>query len=813
MVTLKGTPARLAATLAVTALAVTARWLLKPVLGTELPYVTLFAAVVLAAWHAGTGYALLASALGLVAAQRLFVANAMSGSAEVAGAAAYLVSCAVVILFGAALRRTERRALASAEETRRQQELAQREIEVRRRAESALALQKEWLRVTLASIGDGVLATDVEGRVTLLNAVAQRLIGWSEEEARGQPLEDVFRMIDERTRQPVPDVVGEALRGGGGAGLEGHRLLVARDGSERPIDDSTAPIRDEQGRVLGVVLVFRDVGERRSVHDLRRQVLDQLARQHERLQLLNDAASQLLGSDDPDVIARDLFLRLEKHLGLHAYVNYVMSDDGRELVLRASGGIPEGASVPRLRPGEGLSGLVAQTLRPHHAGHIQVSNDPALRSLRELGFRCAVSHPLLSEGRLIGTLAFVSRSRDQFDEEEIELLGTAAGYVAVAYQRARLVRELREADRRKDVFLATLAHELRNPLAPIRNALELLRRPGVARKVAESARAMLDRQVGQIVRLVDDLLDHSRITRGVAELRREDVELASAVDGALETVRPFLEERGHEVELALPKEPVRLDADPVRLVQILGNLLSNAGKYTPTSGTIRIEAAVEGEFVAVSVSDTGEGIAAEDLPRVFDVFTQVSPGKTGGLGIGLSLVKGLVEIHGGTVTARSPGRGAGSTFTVRLPLLRRKQAAAAPAPQRRDDPQGSDGTARRRRILVVDDNTDSVESMALLLSELGHDVRTARDGHSALEQASAFDPEVVLLDIGMPGMDGYSAARRMRALPGGAARRIVALTGWGQEEDRRRTRAAGFDAHVTKPVDPQTLRQIIDPSP
>ena len=554
MVTLKGTPARLAATLAVTALAVTARWLLKPVLGTELPYVTLFAAVVLAAWHAGTGYALLASALGLVAAQRLFVANAMSDSAEVAGAAAYLVSCAVVILFGAALRRTERRALSSAEETRRQQELAQREIEVRRRAESALALQKEWLRVTLASIGDGVLATDVEGRVTLLNAVAQRLIGWSEEEARGQPLEDVFRMIDERTRQPVPDVVGEALRGGGGAGLEGHRLLVARDGSERPIDDSTAPIRDEQGRVLGVVLVFRDVGERRSVHDLRRQVLDQLARQHERLQLLNDAAGQLLGSDDPDVIARDLFLRLEKHLGLHAYVNYVMSDDGRELVLRASGGIPEGASVPRLRPGEGLSGLVAQTLRPHHAGHIQVSNDPALRSLRELGFRAAVSHPLLSEGRLIGTLAFVSRTRDQFDEEEIELLGTAAGYVAVAYQRARLVRELREADRRKDVFLATLAHELRNPLAPIRNALELLRRPGVARKIAESARAMLDRQVGQIVRLVDDLLDHSRITRGVAELRREEVELASAVGGALETVRPFLEERGHEVDLALPKE-------------------------------------------------------------------------------------------------------------------------------------------------------------------------------------------------------------------------------------------------------------------
>jgi PAS domain S-box-containing protein len=812
MVTLKGTPARLAATLAVTALAVTARWLLQPLLGTELPYVTLFAAVVLAAWHAGTSYALMSAALGLVAAQKLFVASSLSGSAELAGAAAYLVSCGVVILFGAALRRAERGALQSAEETRRQQQLAQREIDVRRRAESALALQTEWLRVTLASIGDGVVATDVEGRVTLLNAVAQRLTGWSEEEARGQSLQAVYRVIDERSRQPAPDVVGEALRGGGGPAPEGDRLLVARDGSERPVDESTAPIRDEQGRVLGVVLVFRDVGERRSVHDLRRQVLDQLARQHERLQLLNDAASQLLGSDDPDVIARDLFLRLEKHLGLHAYVNYVMSDDGSELVLRASGGIPEGQSVPRLKPGEGLSGLVAQTLRPHHAGHLQVSNDPALRGLRELGFRAAVSHPLLSEGRLIGTLAFVSRSRDQFDAEEIELLGTAAGYVAVAYQRARLLRELREADRRKDVFLATLAHELRNPLAPIRNALELLRRPGVARKIEEQARGVLDRQVGQIVRLVDDLLDHSRITRGVAELRREEVELASAVDGALETLRPLLEEKGHAVELALPQEPLRLDADPVRLVQILGNLLSNAGKYTAPGGRIRIEAAAEGDFVAVSVSDSGEGIAAADLPRVFDVFTQVSPGRPGGLGIGLSLVKGLVEIHGGTVSARSPGPGAGSTFTVRLPRLRQKSVPLELAPPARPQARADVATARRRRILVVDDNTDSVESMALLLSELGHDVRTARDGHSALEQASAFDPEVVLLDIGMPGMDGYSAARRMRALPGGAARRIVALTGWGQEEDRRRTRAAGFDAHLTKPVDPQTLRQVIDPS-
>jgi PAS domain S-box-containing protein len=805
MVTLKGTRTRLAATLAVTALAIAVRWLLDPLLGSRLPFVTLFAGVVLVAWHAGTPYALLAAGLGLVAAQKLFVQSSLYESAGLSSGAAYLVSCGLVILFGEALRRAERRALSSAEETGRQQELAQREIEVRRNAEAALVLQKEWLRVTLASIGDGVVATDVEGRVTLLNAEAQRLLGWGEEEARGQPLTAIFRVLDERTREPVADVVGEALRGGKGGGQEGHLLLVGRDGNERPIDDTAAPIRDEQGRVLGSVLVFRDVGERRSVNELRRQVLDQLARQHDRLQLLNDAAATLLGTDDPDAIARDLFLRLEKHLALHAFLNYVKSDSDDELVLRASGGIPESHLVPRLRPGEGLTGLVAQTLRPHHAGHLQVSNDPALRGLRELGFHAVVSLPLLADGRLIGTLAFASHSRDQFDAEEIELLSTAAGYVAVAYQRARLVRELRAADRRKDVFLATLAHELRNPLAPIRNALELLR-PGAGQQVADSARGVLERQVNQIVRLVDDLLDHSRITRGVAELRREDAPLESAVKGALETVRPLLDERGHRLTLALPEAPVHLDADPVRLVQILGNLLSNACKYTPPGGEIRVGAELDGDSVTVSVSDTGEGIAAEDLPRIFDTFTQLGPRRPEGLGIGLSLVKGLVELHGGTITAESAGPGAGSTFLLRLPRSSPNATAGARASEPRAEP-----VRRRRRVLVVDDNTDSVESMALLLSALGHDVRTARDGPTALDEANRFDPEVVLLDIGMPGMDGYSAARRMRALPGGADRTIVALTGWGQEEDRRRTRAAGFDAHLVKPVDPQTLRRVIDP--
>jgi PAS domain S-box-containing protein len=814
MVTLDGTPARLAATLAVTALAILVRALLAPLLGAELPFVTLYAAVVLAAWHAGTGYALLSTAVGLLAAERLFVSRELSGAAGLAGALAFLASSGLVVLFGRALRTAERRALASAENARLQQELLQREIGVRRRTEAALALQQQWLRVTLASIADGVVATDVLGRITLLNGVAQRLTGWSEEEARGQPLATVLRVVDEATREPVVDLVAEVLRSGGAVGLQSRALLMRRDGTAEPIDDSAAPIRDEAGAVLGVVVAFRDVGEKRRVDDLRRQALEDLARQHERLQLLNEAAAQLLASDDPDAIARDLFLRLERHLGLHAYLNYVMSDAGDALELRAWGGIPEGHSVPRLRPGEGLSGLVAQTLRPHHAGHLQASNDPALAGLRALGFRAAVSHPLLAEGRLIGTLAFASRSRDRFLPEELELIGTAAGYVALAYQRARLVRELREADRRKDVFLATLSHELRNSLAPISNAIELLRRRGVARAVADAARGVLERQVGQIVRLVDDLLDHARITSGVAELRLEDMELARAVDGAVETVRPLLEKEGHRLTVALPEAPVRLRADPGRLVQVLVNLLSNACRYTPKGGEIALEAAREDGSAVVRVADNGEGIASEDLPRIFETFTRASAGRHGGLGIGLSLVKGLVELHGGQVSAHSAGRGAGSVFTVSLPLLAAEATAAAErADAAPEPPQPPARVTTKRRVLVVDDSPDSVESLTLLVQALGHEVRAARDGATALEAARAFAPEVVLLDIGMPGMDGYTAARSLREQPGGGSLRIVALTGWGQDADRQRTLAAGFDAHLTKPVDPATLDQVIDPAP
>ena len=382
-------------------------------------------------------------------------------------------------------------------------------------------------------------------------------------------------------------------------------------------------------------------------------------------------------------------------------------------------------------------------------------------------------------------------------------------------ERERLEGELRrhaeqlaDTDRRKDEFLATLAHELRNPLAPVRNALQILCLAGDNRLAAEQARAMMDRQVQQLVRLVDDLLDVSRVTRGKVELKKERGAVSSIVATAVETSRPLIEAARHELTISLPAETIEVEADPTRLAQVLSNLLNNAAKYTDPGGKIWLTAAREGDQACVRVRDTGIGIAAEMLPRVFDMFMQVdrSSGRgQGGLGVGLALVRTLLDMHGGTVEARSDGTGRGSEFTVRLPV----------APERRP-PQGRGETEGGvaiplpvRRVLVVDDNADAAQSLAMLLRMLGQDVRTAPDGHSALEAARVSMPEVAFLDIGLPGMTGHELARRLRGAPDGDRVLLVAVTGWGQEEDRRRSQEAGFDYHLTKPADPEALQRLL----
>ena len=427
-----------------------------------------------------------------------------------------------------------------------------------------------------------------------------------------------------------------------------------------------------------------------------------------------------------------------------------------------------------------------------------------LRLLRALGLRSYLCVPLRLRDRTLGTITFITaESGRRYGPDDLRVAEDLARRITVALENARLYHALQEADRRKDEFLATLAHELRNPLAPVRTGLEVLKLapPG---PVADAARAMMERQLGHMVRLVDDLLDVSRVSRGKLELKKTRITLQVVLDAALETSRPALEAGRHTLRVSIPGEPVWLDADLTRLAQVVGNLLANAAKYTPDGGHVILDARREGNEALVSVSDDGLGIPPEMLDRVFEMFAQVNrtlDRAQGGLGIGLALVRRLVDMHGGTVTAASPGPGRGSTFTLRLPVADAIEVSARP-------PAG-DAAPGGQRILVVDDNRDAAESLSLMLELSGHDVRSAHDGPAALEIVRGFIPEVVFLDIGMPGMDGYAVARRLRADSGLAGAVLVALTGWGSEDDKRRAGEAGFDHHLTKPVAAQEVVEVL----
>jgi PAS domain S-box-containing protein len=366
----------------------------------------------------------------------------------------------------------------------------------------------------------------------------------------------------------------------------------------------------------------------------------------------------------------------------------------------------------------------------------------------------------------------------------------------------------RRAEQHKDDFIALLAHELRNPLAPIRNGLEVIRLAPGERDIVRQAQEVMQRQLGHMVRLIDDLLDVSRISRNKMELRRSPVSLQDLVANAVETSRPVIDAARHSLELRLPADPVILDADTTRMAQVLSNLLANSAKYTNPGGRIVLQAHVDDRDVVISVSDNGVGIEPAMLPHVFEMFSQagaVLERSRGGLGIGLALVRGLVEMHGGHVSAWSEGVDRGSTFTIRLPRAPRQPAGSGAATLRAPVPH-----ARSGRVLVADDNEDAAASLARVLALLGNEVRTARDGVEAIAMVQSFAPEIVLMDVAMPRMNGYEAARRLRALPGGEKLIIVALTGWGLEADRERSREAGCDGHLVKPVSLMELEAMLD---
>ena len=423
----------------------------------------------------------------------------------------------------------------------------------------------------------------------------------------------------------------------------------------------------------------------------------------------------------------------------------------------------------------------------------------ALRSLETLGNVTLLERPVRVPALVSAVRAALRGRRRQYQIRD-HLVETK-----------RTADTLREADRRKDEFLAILAHELRNPLAPLRHALEMLRLAPESREAAGWARDIMERQVGQMVRLIDDLLDLSRVSRGKVRLERQPVAMEAIVHDALEVCRPAIDAVGHALHVSLPDAPVVLEGDRTRLVQILCNLLSNAAKYTPPGGRIEVAARAEAEEAVISVSDNGVGIPAPMLARVFDMFTQVEntlERSQGGLGIGLTLVKRLTELHGGRVEAHSEGSGHGSRFVLRLP--RARQAALDDG--RAQEPAAPKAGRRQRlaqRILVADDNRDAADSLASMLRLLGHDVKIAYDGAEAVALAESFRPQLALLDIGMPRLNGYEAARAIRAQAAPREVLLVALTGWGQPEDRRRSRLAGFHHHFVKPVDPAMLTRLL----
>jgi PAS domain S-box-containing protein len=634
---------------------------------------------------------------------------------------------------------------------------AQSILAARQRAEEELRKQSEWLRITLASIGDAVISTDGAGGVTFMNTVAEALTGWPQADAIGRPLPEVFRIVHDETRTPMENPAIRALEPGAVVSPADRTVLISRTGAEHRIEHKAAPIRDEVGSAVGAVLVFRDVSEGRRT---------ELARAH---------LAAIVDSSEDAIVSKTLRgIILSWNTGAERLFGY----SSPEAV-----GQPITILIPpeRINEEDEILSRIARGERIEHFETVRVTSDG-----RRLDVSLTVSPIRDVSGEIIGVSKI---ARDITDRRLAE-------------------QALREADRKKDEFIALLAHELRNPLAPMRSALQVMRAAPSDAKALTGARHVMERQLGHMVRLIDDLLDISRIGQQKLELRRTRVTLADVVHSAVETARPVIDASGHRLAVSLPASPVHLDGDLTRLSQVFSNLLTNSAKYTHPGGLIELVAEATNEKVRVSVRDNGIGVPAGALESIFDMFSQVDRSlehSTGGLGIGLALVRGLVEMHGGTVTAASDGQDRGSTFTVTLPVLTSVSASIPPFAS----PAEASPAAQRRRVLVVDDSRDAAEMMAMMLEFMGNEVRTAFTGTQAIAAAGAFRPELILMDIGMPELDGYEAARRIRDEPWGRDICIIALTGWGQDRDRVRSREAGCDGHLVKPVEPAALERLL----
>lgn len=850
-------------------MAVALRWALDPVMGDTLPLVTLFGAVAAAAWLGGYRLAIPIALLGYLICHYLFIPPRydldLGNTANVVGLVAYLFTCTFIILFG----------------------------EVARRAQARANESREVFRVTLRSIGDAVITTDTNGCITYLNEIAESLTGWSHEEALGEPLGRVFHIVNEATRNPVESPATRALREGIVVGLANHTVLIRKDGSECPIDDSAAPIRNEQGHVSGCVLIFRDVTAQRLAE---REKANQLITARQLAAIVESSNDAIIGKSLDGIIqswnaaAERLFgYTAEEAIGQHIALvippERLAEEDEIIMSLRAGQRVADFETERVRRDGQKIN--VRLTISPikDEEGNVtgaskiarDVTDRKRVESERQKFVTLIENSPdFIGMCDLDGLPFFVNRAGlemvglesieearrtpvaefffpedrplmmekffpDVFQhgrgEIEIRFRHFKTGHARwmaykvvmltdeadrpVAYatvsqdvtERKRLSDDLRrlaadlsETDRRKNEFLATLAHELRNPLAPMSNMLEVVKRSNGDSSVVKRAFETIERQLGQMVRLVDDLLDLNRITHDRLELRRSEVELSSVIQQAVEVARPLLDAASHELTIDIPKEAIYMNADSARLAQLFGNLLNNSSKYTRPQGKIWLSAEqVDGEVV-VAVKDNGAGIPPDKLSSIFDMFMQVdrtAERSQGGLGIGLTLVKRLAEMHGGSIEARSGGEGQGSEFIVRLPVLSQPTDGASPVSGHASE------SPPQRHILIVDDNLDSAESLSMLLEITGNKTYVAHDGLEAVESIEKYRPEVVLLDIGLPKLDGHEVCRRVRSQPWGRDIIIIALTGWGQDADRRKSTEAGFNGHLVKPVDYDQLLALL----
>ncbi|QDT71377.1 Aerobic respiration control sensor protein ArcB [Lacipirellula limnantheis] len=896
--------------IAAVAVAAAARYLLNRVLPPgAVPFITFFPAVVLASWYGGLWPGVTAAVAAYLTADWCFVPP--DGLAIVNGNDQALIELAMFSFMAALI-----------------VALAHHLHQANARARSAAAdadHRGEMLRITLASIGDGVIATDPEGCVTFMNAVAEAQTGWTSAEAGGKPIADVFHIVNEQTRQIVENPCELVLRTGKVVGLANHTILIARDGTERPIEDSAAPIMDATGRIYGMILVFTDATYQRKTQSALQQLAAIVEHSDDaviskNLQGIitswNDAAQRLYGFTAEEAVGRHISLivpdhhrdelavimeRLSRGERIDHWDTTRMRKDGSlvDVSLRISPiknpyGEVVGASKvardvsQRKRTEEALQFLadtsaslaalidrgsalqqaaasmipffadwcVVYALRPDgsignpasahrdpakqqllrdflaeypvdwdspsvtvqawRTGKTQFipqltdeqlrklgRNDRLMKSLWTLKPQSVISVPLKIRERTIGVISFVqSESTRPYVEADIPLAEDLARRVATALDNAQLLSSIRESERQKDEFLAMLAHELRNPLAAIRYAADAASLPA-----PESNGEMLDvinRQANNLTRIIDSLLDISRISQEKIQLRREQIDAATIIERAAMAIQPILEERGDRLRVELADEPLPLFVDATRAEQIIANLLTNAAKYSPEGSEVTLQAfAREGEAV-IQVIDHGIGISAEMLPRVFDLFAQADrtlDRSQGGLGIGLTVVRKLAEMHGGAVSAHSDGEGQGSTFTVRLPLSEAaKPMSFAPV----------DATAppAALNVLVVDDNRDTAQAEAMLLKMHGHKVTVAHDGRSALELFESIQPDAVLLDIGLPVINGYDVAAKLRER-GYKSQLLIAVSGYGQTEDRERSLRAGFDHHLVKPVDVRDLLALL----